>query len=177
MASKVCGVRTGVAKQATVIFAQRANPFESVISVLNLILTDINNRQASGQALPGRTVLSMSFAYPESAMGGAVRKKAAYMQSLLKAIMDKGVVCVCSAGNSAQEEGFVPTRYPAKLATNAFPLITVGAVDITGTLADFSQSGVVYTVGVDSPCAAPNDGFLETEADGTSGGEASEMVC
>lgn len=180
MASKVCGGRTGVAKQATVISAQHVESFESIIAGLKMILTDIESRQANGQALPGRTVLSMSFAVPLARIRNPTlsqKKSANYMRAILQAIMNKGVVCVCAAGNSAQEEGFAPTRYPSILATDAFPLISVGAVDITGTLAFFSQQGVVYTVGVDSPCAAFREYLHETQADGTSGGEPSEAKC
>lgn len=170
MASKICGVRTGVAKQATIISAQHVESFESIVAGLNLILNDIIYRQGKGQALAGRTVLSMSFVVPEILMDD-VGKSAKYMQALLKVIMDKSVVCVCSAGNSAETEGFAPTRYPSSLATDAFPLISVGAVDTTGAPAVFSQQGVVYTVGIGSPCAAFREYFIETDADGTSGGK------
>ena len=179
MASKICGVRTGVAKQATVISAQHVESLESIFAGLHLVLNDIHYRQGIGQAMPGRTVLSMSFAVSEVEMGGGEQnynqetaaKNEKYMQSLLQVIMVRGVVCVCSAGNEAETEGFAPTGFPSILATDAFPLISVGAVDITGTPASFSQQGVVYTVGVNSPCAAFRTPFYETTADGTSGGE------
>lgn len=78
---------------------------------------------------------------------------------------------MCSAGNSAETLGFPRTGYPAALASATFPLIPVGAVDITGNVARFSQQGMVYTVGVNSPCASFDSNLLEDTADGTSGGE------
>lgn len=85
--------------------------------------------------------------------------------------MNQGVICVCSAGNSAETLGFPRTGYPAALASATFPLIPVGAVDINGNIARFSQQGMVYTVGVNSPCASFDSNLLEDSADGTSGGE------
>ena len=76
---------------------------ETVPSSLNVALTDINSRQSKGQALPGRTILSMSLAVEARYIS---KKQRAYMQSLLQAIMNKGVICVCAAGNAAKTEGF-----------------------------------------------------------------------
>ena len=168
VASKVCGGRTGVAKQTKVISVMHAESPESVPSGLNVVLTDINSRQSKGQALPGRTILSMSFAVEARYIS---KKQRAYMQSLLQAIMNKGVICVCDAGNAAKTEGFPRTGCPAALASSTFLLIPVGAVDITGQVADFSQEGIVYTVGINSPCAGYDDYRMEDNADGTSGAE------
>ena len=176
MASKVCGVRTGVAKQATVIPVAIAWSAESIISSLNLILFDIISRQRRDQALPGRTVLSMSFKFEPSRI---TPKEIDMMAALLRSIMDLGVISVCAAGNDAKFRGFPRTGYPAALATPKFPLIPVGAVGVTANggieIADFSQEGVVYMVGVNSPCAAYDSHQLEMNADGTSGGEPLEM--
>ena len=168
MASKVCGGRTGVAKQAKVISVMYAESVESILSCLNLILTNILSRQGKGQALPGRTILSISLVIQPLNID---KKQIAYMQSLLQAIMNLGVICVCAAGNDAETKGFPRNGYPAVLASTTFPLIPVGAVDVTGQVAGFSQEGIVYTVGVDSPCAAYDDNMMERNADGTSGGE------
>ena len=149
-----------------------AESTESILSGLNLVLTDIISRQNNGQALPGKTVLSMSFAIGASFIS---QRQRTYMQSLLQAIMNRGVICVCAAGNSAEEEGFPRTRFPAALASNTFPLIPVGAVDITGRVASFSQEGIIYTVGVNSGCASFDSNLFDTDADGTSGGEPQRM--
>lgn len=148
-----------------------AETTESILSGLNLVLNNVISRQAKGQALAGRTILSMSLTINPPWI---TRPQWVYMQSLLQAIMNRGVICVCSAGNFAETLGFPRTGYPAALATTAFPLITVGAVDVTGAVASFSQEGMVYTVGVDSPCAAYNSYLMEDNADGTSGGEPLE---
>lgn len=145
---------------------------ESILSGLNLVLTDIISRQNNGQALPGKTVLSMSFGILAADIN---QKQRNYMQSLLKAIMNRGVICVCAAGNHAEDEGFPRTLFPAALASDAFPLIPVGAVDITGTVPSFSQEGIVYTVGVDSQCASFDSNLFDLDADGTSGGEPQRM--
>ena len=158
-----------MAKQAKVISVAFGGSLPSVLSALNLVLSDITSRQSQGQALPGRTIVSMSFNYhPRVGIDKNVR---AYMQSLLQSIMNKGAICVCSAGNSAETDGVPTTRYPAPLASTTFPLIVVGAVDITGKIASFSQEGMVYAVGVNSPCAGYGDNSMEDNADGTSGGE------
>lgn len=174
VASKVCGSRTGVAKQATVISSVYAYSAESVIACLYRILSNIRSRQAIGQALPGRTVLSMSLKFePPDQISP---REAGVVQSLLQAIMNLGVICVCAAGNDAQTRGFPRTGYPAALASRRFPLIPVGAVDtrVDGsvTVASFSQERVVYMPGVGSPCASYlEDNFSQYDADGTSGGE------
>ena len=171
MASKVCGAKTGVAKQTTVVSVMHADQITSKLACLNLILRNVQERQSNGQALAGRTVLSMSFS---DAPLDVTKKEARYLQSLLQAIMNLGVICVCAAGNFAIDLGFPRTHYPALLATTEFPLIPVGAVDVTGTVAPFSQEGMIYAVGVDSPCASLDDNILTTDADGTSGGELLE---
>ena len=168
MASKVCGNKNGVAKQAKVISVMFSEGVESILSCLNLVLTNIISRQGKGQALPGRTVLSMSFGVPPRYI---TPKQREYMQALLQAIMNKGVICVCSAGNSAKASGFARTAFPAALASNTFPLIPVGAVDITGRVPNFSQEGMVYAVGVNSQCASFDSNLFAVNADGTSGGE------
>ena len=145
---------------------------ESILSCLNLVLTNIISRQGKGQASPGRTVLSMSLGVSPMEIRP---KQRAYMQALLQAIMNKGVICVCAAGNSAEAEGFARTDFPAALASNTFPLIPVGAVDITGRVPSFSQEGMVYTVGVNSQCASFDSNLFEGNADGTSGGEPHTM--
>lgn len=173
MASKVCGNKNGVAKQTTLIDVKHAESAESILSCLNLVLTDIISRQNKGQALPGKTVLSMSLAIPAASI---TKNQRTYMQSILETIMKRGVICVCAAGNSAEAEGFARTRFPAALTSSTFPLIPVGAVDINGNVPIFSQQGAIYTVGVDSQCASFNDNIYYEDADGTSGGESHEMI-
>ena len=173
VASKVCGARTGVAKQAKVISVVSTGKVAAVLACLHSILDNITSRQAKGEAMPGLTVLSMSFGIQPPVIN---KKEREYMQSVLQSIMNLGVICVGSAGNSAKNLGFPRTNYPAALASDTFPLIPVGAVDITGTVAPFSQEGVVYTVGVNSPCAAYNDYQTEDNADGTSGGELIKKI-
>ena len=173
VASKVCGARTGVAKQAKVISVVGTGKVGAILACLHSILDNIISRQAKGEAMPGLTVLSMSFGIPPAVMR---EKEKVYMQSVLQKIMDLGVICVGSAGNSAKNLGFPRTNYPAALTSDTFPYIPVGAVDITGAVAPFSQEGAVYAVGVDSPCAAYNDYQIEDNADGTSGGELIKRI-
>ena len=188
MASKVCGSKTGVAKQATVIDVVYGQSAESLISVLELILINIRSRQAIGQALPGKTVLTISQKIEpydarlsdEDNQWRIYPNEVNMVQQYLRAIMNLGVICVCAAGNDVQRYGFPRSGYPAALTSATFPLIPVGAVDTTAqdqvTVASFSQEGVIYMPGVNSPCALyEEDNFSQFDADGTSGGEPLQM--
>lgn len=172
MASKICGSRCGVAKQATIINCLIAEDFKSFLVVLDKIIEDIPRRWQTNprQALPGKTTVSIS--------NGWWPWEIDYQQGVndlftkFQAINNLGAVIAVSAGNFRQSVGSANARYPALLATNEMPsLIRVGAVDKYGAPAFFSQEGDVYAVGVDSPCANHSNNLWDAESDGTSGGE------
>ena len=168
MASKICGSDYGAAKQTIVIPVVVANSYQSIISGLELVAADIVNRRrlSPPQCIAGKTVVSMSLGFPI--------EDETYINTLkttLQSIMDLGVILVNSAGNDRKTQGWKSTLYPKVLAGPDFPLILVGAVNIYGQLTDFSQLGVIYAVGQDSPCANKDNVMLPMDSDGTSGGE------
>ncbi len=178
MASKICGKRCGVAKQAMVIPCLVSGSFKSFLVVLDKIIEDIPRRWNLDpqQALPGRTTVSISLGWKVSEIGGQQGKDD--LLAKFQAIIRLGAVIAVAAGNGADPsdgddyEGYENSRYPALLAVTTLPsLIRVGAVDLTGRPAAFSQDADVYTVGVDSPCAKSTNNLWEMHSDGTSGGE------
>ena len=165
MASKVCGRRSGVAKQATVIpvvlnVADDGNfSIDSVVTATQLVLADIIARRSpqppsTPSALEKKTVMMMAI--------NIDIEDAKYIEALavaLQAIMDLGVIVAVPAGNYAFEngEGFVAKNYPAWLAVNRLPsLIRVGVVDQNGIPPKWAQQGDVYACGVGILCANPN---------------------
>ena len=178
MASKICGKRCGAAKQAMIIPCLVSGDFKSFLVVLDKIIEDIPKRWklSPPQALPGSLTISISLGWKESAVGGQQGKDD--LLAKFKALINLGAVIAVAAGNAADindgddYEGYISSRYPALLAGTTLPsLIRVGAVDLTGAPAPFSQEADVYTVGVDSPCANNSNNLWEIESDGTSGGE------
>lgn len=171
MASKVCGKKSGVAKQAVVIPVVFSSTYQSAIAVVQQVSIDIRSRRdraTNKQALPGRTAVSISWGFPPINSDYVTQFKDA-----LQAIMDLGVIVVVSAGNSRKLRGFVSQYYPEVLAlSDGFPLIRVGAVDASGLVADFSQEGDVYTEGIAAKCAMAGFSFFEEDVDGTSGATA-----
>ena len=171
MASKVCGKKSGVAKQAVVIPVVFSSNYQSAIAVVQQVSIDIRSRRdraTNKQALPGKTVVSISWGFPPTNSDYVTQFKDA-----LQAIMDLGVIVVVSAGNSRKLRGFVSQYYPEALAlSDGFPLIRVGAVDASGLIADFSQEGDVYTEGIAAKCAMAGFSFFEEDVDGTSGATA-----
>ena len=137
MVSKVCGKKSGVAKQAIVIPAVFDSSYQSCIAVLQQLEIDIKSRQdreTNPQALKGKTVVSISW--------GFYIKDPDYItqfKNALQGIMNLGVVVVVSAGNSKRLSGLVSQFYPEVLAlSDSFPLIRVGAADESGLSAYFS---------------------------------------
>ena len=171
MASKVCGRKSGVAKQTIVIPAVFDSSYQSCIAVLQELENDIKNRrnrETNQQALPGKTVVSISWGFYITNSNYVTQIKNA-----LQGIMNLGVVVVVSAGNAKLTRGLVSYYYPEVLAiSDDFPLIRVGAVDESGLTAYFSQEGDVYTEGVAAKCAAAGFSFFEKDVDGTSGATA-----
>ncbi len=171
MASKVCGRKSGVAKQSIVIPVVIGSNIQSIIAGLEALLNDIPIRRKRGQALPGKTVVSMSLGVNSDNQGYITQ-----LQNTVKAIMDLGVIVVVAAMNERLKSGFANTLYPAKLAPNFPSLIRIGAVDKTGQLADFSQQGDLYTCGVEALCADKDSSFFEVDSDGSSGGEPARPI-
>lgn len=171
LASKICGRRSGVAKQATVIPVVVDETYQSLVTGLEQVLTDIPDRRRKyNQAIAGKTVLCIS-------LSAEIEKRDESYQKMLKialgGIMKQGVVIVVSAGNYAKFDGFVSIDYPAVLAASDFPLIKVGVVDQQGIVPDWGQEGDVYYCGVGILCAKKSTGGYLTDEEGSSGSVAS----
>ena len=177
MASKITGSRCGAAKQAVVIPCIVSGDFKSFLYVLDKIIEDIQRRWllSPRQALPGKTAVSISLGWKTSQVGG--QQGINDLLAKFRALNSLGAVIAVSAGNQnkpsdADYEGYANSRWPPLLATNGMPsLIRVGAVDLDGDLAPFSQEGDVHTVGVHAPCANSSNNLWEIDSHGTSGGE------
>ena len=171
MASRICGKRSGVAKQATVIPVVVLGSQESLVAALQQILGDITERREKGQCLPGKTVVTMSLNIPVP--------DSVYVTLLtdaIKGIMNLGVVVVCSAGNYGNdpEDDWESFFYPATLAKKRLPwLFRIGAVNNKGIIPAWAQKGDVYAPGVSALCAQKDGLTLEEHSDGSSGSCAS----
>lgn len=173
MASKVCGKRSGVAKQATIIPVvlndDETGDFsiDSIVTAVQLVLADINARRSqelpqTPSALPKKKVMMMAI----NVETGLEDQN--YIESLataLQAVVDLGVIIAVPAGNSAYKygEALVAASYPTALAVSRLPsLIRVGVVDQSGIPPTWAQQGDIYACGVGVLCAKPNPfSFLE----------------
>jgi len=115
MASKVCGRKSGVAKQSIVIPVVIGSNIQSIIAGLEALLNDIPLRRKRGQALPGKTVVSMSLGVNSDNQGYITQ-----LQNTVKAIMDLGVIVVVAAMNERLKSGFANTL-PSQTSAE-FPL-------------------------------------------------------
>lgn len=171
MASRICGKRSGVAKQTTIIPAVLKLTVESMVSVLQKILADIPERRKRGQCLPGKTVVTMSIGVEILHF-----KDVTLVSDPIKGIMNLGVVFVCPAGNGGVDPkwgDWEDTDYPAALVRTKLPwLLVIGAIDNEGVLPDFAQKGDVYAPGVKALCANRDGLTLTEESDGSSGATA-----
>lgn len=172
MASRICGKRSGVAKQTTIIPVVILPSQESFLSGLQQILADIPGRREKGQCLPGKTVVTMSIN-----MQFHDPKYITLLSDAINGIMNLGIVVVCSAGNDGKNSDYndwEASTYPAALARTKLPwLFRIGAVDNKGVLPDWTQQGDVYAPGVDALCANKDGLTLEEQSDGSSGATAS----
>ena len=170
MASRICGKRSGVAKQTTIIPVVIVATQESLVAGLEKVLADIPERRKKGQCLPGKTVVTMSLNFPISDS-----KYITLLSDAIKGIINLGVVVVCSAGNDdgPNSDEWEASTDPAALARTQLPwLFRIGAVDNTGVLPSWAQKGDVYAPGVAALCANKDGLTLEEESDGSSGATA-----
>ena len=170
MASRICGKRSGVAKQTTIIPVVITASQESLVTGLEKVLADIPERRKEGQCLPGKTVVTMSLniLVPDV-------KYITLLSDTIKGIMNLGVVVVCSAGNddTPKSDDWEASTYPAALARTQLPwLIRGGAVNNKGVLPSWAQKGDVYAPGVDAVCANKDSVTLEYGSHGSSGATA-----
>lgn len=172
MSSRICGKRSGGAKQTTVIPVKTKGTQESLVTALQKVLADIPERRKKGQCLPGKTVVTMSI--------NMVVPNPIYITQLsdaIKGIMNLGVVVVCAAGNDGVDpdtDDWEASTYPAALAKTKLPwLFRIGAVDNKGILPSWAQKGDVYAPGVGALCAKKDGLTLEVQSDGSSGATAS----
>ena len=167
MASRICGKRSGAAKQATVIPVKIIATDESVVSGLQMILADIPEKRKKGLCLAGKTVVTISMNFP---MYDA--KWITLLSDAIKGIMDMGVVVVCSAGNDDNQnsDDWEASTYPAALARTRLPwLFRIGACDNQSVLPKWAQKGDVYAPGVKAMCANKDGLTLEEQSYGSSG--------
>ena len=151
MASRICGKRSGAAKQTTVIPAVVGETEEGVLSAIQKVLEDIPKRREKGQCLAGKTVVSISLTI-ETYDADYIT----LLSNALKGIMDLGVVVVCAAGNDDEpnSDDWEASIYPAALVRTKLPwLFRIGACDNRGFLPYWAQQGDVYAPGVGALCA------------------------
>ena len=174
MASKVCGRRSGVAKQATVIpvvlDADEDGDFsvDSIVTATQLVLADIGARRSREppSAIASKTVVMMAINIPVED-----QKYIDALATALQAIMDLWVIVAVTVGNYGDEDGqeFVATTYPAALAVSRVPsLIRVGAVDQSGNPPAWAQQGDVYACGIGTLCANQNSFSFKENGEGSS---------
>ena len=171
MASRICGKRSGVAKQTTVIPVVTTGSQESLVATLQQVLEDIPERRKKGQCLPGKTVVTMSLIIPVPNPTYVT-----LLSDAIKGIINLGVVVVCAAGNDGADpdDDWESNYYPAALAKTKLPwLFRIGAVDNKGILPSWAQQGDVYAPGVDALCANKDGLTLEEQSAGSSGSCAS----
>ena len=152
MASRICGKRSGAAKQTTVIPVVIGETEEGFLSALQKVLADIPERRKKGQCLAGKTVVSISIG-----IEAYVADYITLLSDAIKGIMDLGVVVVCAAGNDDEpnsDDWEATISYPAALANTRLPwLFRIGASDNKGVLPYWAQKGDVYAPGVRALCA------------------------
>lgn len=159
-----------MAKQTIVIPVIVGVDFESFIAGLNQVLSMIPERRANDEVMPGKTVVSISMGWSPS----KVSVDAANLcQSLLRSIMNLGVIVVTTSGNSALIRGVARTDYPAQLSTPSFPLIAVGGVTLNWEPWAASQNADVYLNSVEVDCADGRDKNFKNDrkTTGTSAGK------
>ena len=154
-----------MAKQTTIIPVVIAETYQSLIAGLEKVSLDIpTRRRRYNQATAGKTVVSITLyddiEYQSYIMG---------LKNVLGGIMAQGVVVVVTVGNYADEDGLEPTSYPAALASDDFPLITVGVVDQEGIKPDWAGLADVYYCGVGVLCAKKETGGYMFDASGSCG--------
>ncbi|EKD17531.1 uncharacterized protein L3040_006646 [Drepanopeziza brunnea f. sp. 'multigermtubi'] len=124
VAGSVGGATFGVAKQAQLVAvktldAEGAGTNSGVLAGLNFVETDVTAR-----GLGGKAIMNMS-------IGGS---KSAALNAAVEALTRAGVTVVVAAGNEGQDSANVsPASSPSA--------ITVGAIDETDTIAEFSNFG------------------------------------
>lgn len=155
IASKVAGIKYGVAKKASLIIIKVAKVCHSLLEALVSILNDLRRRRKAGENIAGYNVITIQ---QQTGAGRKVSKlTTALMKFLISAIMEKyAVVIVCAAGNDAREVDSLPSSFSPKL-----PLIVVGGVDPdSGDRTMDSNFGPAVTVSAPSEvvCASPLDG-------------------
>ena len=152
IASKVAGIKYGVAKKASLIMVKINKVCGSLLEALVRILNDLRRRKKAGEKIAGYNVITIQH---RTAAGSKVPNlTTALMKSLISAIMEKyAVVIVCAAGNEAREVDSLPSSFSPML-----PLIVVGGVDPnTGDRTRYSNFGPAVTVSAPSEviCASP----------------------
>lgn len=155
VASKVAGIKYGVAKKASLIMVKIAKVCNSLLEALARILNDLRRREKAGENIAGYNVITIQH---QTGAGKKVSKlTTALMKILISTIMERyGVVIVCAAGNDAREVDSLPSSFSPQL-----PLIVVGGVDpVTGDRSVESNFGLAVTVSAPGEvvCASPRDG-------------------
>ena len=139
-------------------------------SALYSVLLDLPNRRARGEALPGKTVMIITWPVKDERLWESFKV-------VFKYLMQDGIIIIASAGNykgldPAEVKGAGPKCMlpPQMWASDDFPIIRVGGTDLQGKVADFSQEADIHTVGIPAWGAHPTI-VGDYDADGTCGGE------
>ncbi len=141
-ASKVAGVRSGVAKKASMIMVKYAVPgfLSSFLNGLLGILNDLLQRERAGENLAGYNVINSSIWF----RGSRLDKHSELMIELLITIMINRyrISYVCGAGEGIGNIDSWPAILSPKL-----PIIVVGGVyPISGITVPYSRVGPALTV-------------------------------
>lgn len=139
VASKVAGVKSGVAKKASLVIVKTMPEMSSVLDAFVKLLNDLRQRQNSGEALPGYNVLNISWTMRfRNGRGGLIIHKLTTL--ITKMITQYGLVIVCAspAGPRINDQ----FEFPSSLA-DYLPIIVVGAAD--------PETGKTYSWSIGDP--------------------------
>ncbi|GKT44795.1 alkaline proteinase [Colletotrichum spaethianum] len=174
--SKVNGPTYGVAKKADLVIVKTGMSSGDTLDGLSQILTDVRDKKLQNKAVVN---FSRSIDNPNN-----YNKK--QLQNYVNALIKEDVVFIVASGNDESkevEEGKATARdidaWPAMFAADGVPIINVGATDITGKNASFSQGGPLCHVmapGEQIQCAANSYFFNTQRQDGTSFGQLSPQT-
>ena len=171
VASKITGRIHGVSRQALIIPVVCEETDASSLAALFAVLRDIPIRRARGEALPGKTVMVITWAIETERLWSSYKY-------VFERIMQSGIILVASAGNygaldPAKQKGAGPKLMlpPQMWASDDFPIIRVGGTDLEGNVRPWSQEADVHTVGEPAFGARPGT-TGDHDADGTCGGQS-----
>ena len=143
VASKIAGVKSGVAKKASLVIVKAMPEMSSSLDVLVKVLNDLRTRALGGESLPGYNVLNISWGIGfREGEGGLIQHRLTYLIS--KMILTYGLVIVCAASKGPMTRHNF--EFPSSLA-DSLPILLVGAADPkSGATFSWSSEDPLVTV-------------------------------